>query len=196
MVEISATMVNELRQKTGAGMMDCRNALKESQGDQEKAIEILRKKGVADAAKRSGRTASQGLIESYIHTGGVIGVIVELNCETDFVAKTDEFKQLARDICMQVAAAHPLYLSINDVAADIVQKEKEIALEQCQGKPEQAREKIVEGKISKWLSEVCLLEQPFVKDPNVKIKDLITQTGAKMRENIVLRRFMRYQLGA
>ncbi len=196
MVEISAAMVNELRQKTGAGMMDCRNALKESQGDQEKAIEILRKKGVADAAKRSGRSASQGLIESYIHTGGGIGVIVELNCETDFVAKTDEFKQLARNICMQVAAAHPLYLAINDVPADVVQKEKEIAFEQYKGKFEQAREKIVEGKISKWFSEVCLLEQPFVKDPNVKIKDLITQTGAKMRENIVLRRFIRYQLGA
>jgi elongation factor Ts len=195
MSDISAKMVNDLRAKTGAGLMDCKKALVEANGNVEEAITILRKKGVASAAKKADRNAGQGLIESYIHQGGKVGVMIEVNCETDFVAKTDEFHQLARDLAMQVAASCPVSVRREEVPAEVIAKEREIAAGQVQGKPPAIVEKIVDGKMEKIYSTLCLLEQPFVKNPDVIVKDLITEKIAKMGENIVVKRFVRYQLG-
>jgi elongation factor Ts len=191
----SASMVAELREKTGAGLLDCKKALDESQGNMEQAETILRKKGVASAAKKAGRSTSDGLIESYIHFGGKVGVLVEVNCETDFVAKTDEFKTFCRDVCMQIAAATPLYVRREDVPEAELTKEREIAVAQVQGKPPAAVQKIVEGKLEKYYSNVCLLEQPFVKDNAKTIKDILTEKIAKLGENMQIRRFARFQLG-
>jgi elongation factor Ts len=187
--------IKNLRFKTSAGVMECKEALKESGGDIEKAVEILRKKGIAKAAKKSSRVAKQGIIESYVHMGSRIGVLVELNCETDFVARNHEFKKVAKELAMQVAAANPLYVSRQDVTEDAVEKEKEIFRTQITDKPKKVAEKIVDGKIEKYFSEVCLLEQPFIRDPNITIKDLVTQLIAKIGENIVVKRFVRYELG-
>ncbi|MGD2278520.1 MAG: translation elongation factor Ts [Candidatus Omnitrophota bacterium] len=178
--------IKNLRFKTSAGVMECKEALKESGGDIEKAIEILRKKGIAKAAKKSSRVAKQGIIESYVHMGSRIGVLVELNCETDFVARNHEFKKVA---------ANPLYVSREDVTEDAIKKEKEIFRTQITDKPANVAKKIVDGKMEKYFSEVCLLEQPFIKDPNITIKDLVTQLIAKIGENIVVKRFVRYELG-
>ena len=194
-VQITATMVNDLRQKTGVGLMDCKKALVEADGDVEKAITALRKKGVSTAAKKAGRAASEGLIEQYIHMGGKVGVLLELNCETDFVAKTDDFKALAKDLCLHVAAANPSYLSREEVPEEEVGKERDVATAQAEGKPPQAIQKIVEGKLDKYFSQICLVDQPFVKDPSKVIKDLITEKVVELGENIVIRRFTRYQLG-
>lgn len=196
MTMISADKVKELREKTGAGMMECKKALAESSGDFEKAVDHLRQKGLASAAKKATRKASEGLIGSYIHMDK-IGVLVEINCETDFVAKTDDFRELVKDICLHVAAANPLYVSREDVPQNVIQKEREIYAAQVTNKPPQVVEKIVDGKLDKFFSDVCLLEQIFVKDPEQKkkIKDIITEKIAKLGENIVLRRFVRFQLG-
>ena len=194
-VQITATMVNDLRQKTGVGLMDCKKALVEADGDVEQAITALRKKGVSTAAKKAGRTASEGLIEQYIHMGGKVGVLLELNCETDFVAKTDDFKALAKDLCLHVAAANPAYLNREEVPEEEVSKERDVATAQAEGKPPQAIQKIVEGKLDKYFSQICFVDQPFVKDPSKIIKDLITEKVAQLGENIVIRRFTRYQLG-
>lgn len=187
--------IKTLRYKTSAGMMECKEALKESAGNIEKAVEILRKKGIAKAAKKSERIAGQGIIESYIHMGGRIGVMVEVNCETDFVARNDAFRDLTRNIAMQVAASNPQYVSREEVPEEVVEKEKEIFRTQVKDKPENVTEKIVEGKLEKYFSEACLLEQPFIKDPNLRIKDLITQTVATIGENIVVKRFARFEVG-
>jgi elongation factor Ts len=194
---ISAEMVKELREKTGAGMMDCKKALSETGGDVEKAIDYLRQKGLSDAAKRSGRTASEGLVASYIHPGGKIGVLLEVNCESDFVARTEDFQGLVKDVAMHVAAANPLYLRREDVPEEVITREKNIYVAQAQegGKPERIVERIVQGKLEKFFQEVCLLEQPFVKDPDLSIGQLISSKVAKLGENIVVRRFQRYQLG-
>ncbi|HVU37466.1 MAG TPA: translation elongation factor Ts [Opitutales bacterium] len=195
MPDISATMVNELRAKTGAGLMDCKRALVENQGDQNAAAEWLRKKGIASAVKKADRSAQEGVIASYIHLGGKVGVLIELNCETDFVAKTDEFQALAKDLCMQIAAASPLFVARENVPDELIDKEKEIAAAQVAGKPAPAIEKIVQGKIDKWYGTVCLLEQPFVRDQNKTVKDYIAEAIAKTGENIVVRRFVRYAIG-
>jgi elongation factor Ts len=187
--------VKNLRFKTSAGMMECKEALKESGGDIEKAVEILRKKGIAKAAKKTERIAGQGVIESYIHMGDRMGVLLEVNCETDFVARTEDFRKLTKDIAMQVAAAHPLYVERTEVPEEAIEKEKEIARAQIKDKPEQVAEKIVEGKLEKYYSETCLLEQPYIKDPNIKVKDLVTQAIAKTGENIVVKRFARFEIG-
>jgi len=196
MTTISAELVKNLREKTGAGMMECKKALTESNGDFEKAIDILRQKGLASAQKKSGRTASEGLIESYIHMGK-LGSMVEINCETDFVARTDDFKNLAKDIAMHVAAANPLYLSREDVPQEVLEREKEIYRAQITNKPPQVVEKIIEGKLEKFYTDFCLLDQIFIKDAEQKlrIKDLVTEKIAKLGENIVIRRFVRFQLG-
>jgi elongation factor Ts len=175
--------------------MDCKRALVEADGDVDQAIAILRKKGVATAAKKAGRDASEGIVESYIHLGGKVGVLVELKCETDFVAKNDAFKALAKDIAMHVAAATPLYVSREEVPEEVVGKEREIAVSQAEGKPPQAIQKIVEGKLDKYFSTICLLEQPFVKNPDQSIRDLLTENVSKMGENLVVGRFARFQLG-
>jgi len=189
-------MVAELRDKTGAGLLDVKKALEESQGNAEQAETLLRKKGVASAAKKAGRSTSEGLIESYIHFGSKVGVLVEVNCETDFVAKTDDFKTFCRDVCLQIAAASPTYVRREDVPEAELAKEREIAVAQVQGKPPAAIQKIVEGKLEKYYSNVCLLEQPFVKDNTRTIKDILTEKIAKLGENMQVRRFVRYQLGA
>lgn len=194
-VQISASMVNDLRQKTGVGLMDCKKALVESEGDIEKAITALRKKGVSTAAKKAGRNTSEGLIEQYIHMGGKVGVLIELNCETDFVAKTDDFKALAKDLCLHVAAANPSHLNREEVSEEIVNKERDIATSQAEGKPPQAIQKIVEGKLDKFYSQICMVDQPFIKEPAKTIKDLINEKIAQLGENIVIRRFSRFQLG-
>jgi elongation factor Ts len=193
---ITAAMVKELRERTGAGMMDCKHALAETNGDMEKAIEYLREKGLAAAAKKAGRIAAEGLIESYIHGGGRIGVLVEVNCETDFVAKTDEFRQLCRDIAMQIAASKPEYVSRDEITPEVVEKEKGIIRAQAlnEGKPEKVVDKMVEGRIEKYYKEVCLLEQPFIKNPDITVKDLITEKVSKIGENISVRRFVRFQV--
>ncbi|WP_022669575.1 translation elongation factor Ts [Hippea alviniae] len=197
MAQITAAMVKELRERTGAGMMACKKALQETDGDIEKAIDKLREMGLASAAKKAGREANEGKITSYIHAGGKIGVLVEVNCETDFVANTDDFNQLCKDIAMHIAAAAPLYVKREDIPEEELNKEKEIMKEQLrqQGKPENILDKIVEGKIEKYYEEVCLLEQPFIKDSEVKIKDLIQNAIAKLGENIVVRRFARFKIG-
>ncbi|MGE5237299.1 MAG: translation elongation factor Ts [Chloroflexota bacterium] len=193
---VTAEMVRELREKTGAGMMDCKRALSESGGDSEAAIKILREKGLATAAKKAGRVASEGVIGSYIHMDK-IGVLVEVNCETDFVARTDDFRGLVKDVAMHIAASNPGYLSREDVPADVIEREKEIYRAQIANKPPQVVEKIVEGKLEKFFGENCLLEQIFIKDPDQKqkVKDLITDKVAKLGENILVRRFVRFQLG-
>ncbi len=193
---ITATLVNTLREKTGAGMMDCKKALVEANGNLDEAETILRKKGVASAAKKAGRAANQGLIESYIHLGGKIGVLVEVNCETDFVAKTDDFKNFVKDLCMQVAAANPLYVTRDQVPEAELAKEREIATSQVAGKPPAAIQKIVEGKLEKYYQTICLMDQPFVKNPDVTVKELLTERIAKLGENMLIRRFVRFQLGA
>ncbi len=195
MSNITAKMVGDLRAKTGAGLMDCKKALAEANGNEEQAIDILRKKGIASAAKKADRSASDGLVEAYIHMGGKVGVLVELNCETDFVAKTDDFKALVRDIAMHIAATNPTCVRREDVPAELLQKEKEIAAEQVQGKPENIVEKIVAGKLEKFYAENVLLEQPFVKNPDLTIQDLLKQQIAKMGENMVINRFARFQIG-
>jgi elongation factor Ts len=195
--EISAKMVQELREKTGAGMMDCKKALTEAGGDFTKAEEVLRKKGLSAAAKKTGRAATEGAVTSYIHMGGKIGVLVEVNCETDFVARTDGFQGLVKDIAMQIAAAAPQYVRREEVPAEVVAKELEIAKAQMrdQKKPEAILEKIAQGKLEKFYSEICLLEQPFVKDDKKKIQDVVTEAVAKIGENIQIRRFARFVLG-
>ena len=194
---ISASDVKLLREKTGAGMMDCKHALTEANGDMEKAIKILREKGLASAAKKAGRIAAEGIVDSYIHLGGKIGVLVEVNSETDFVAKTPVFRQLVKDIAMQIAAANPLYLEPADVPADVLEKEKEILRAQAlnEGKPEKIVDKMVEGRLQKYYKEFCLLEQAFVKDPEKSIKDLVNEKIAELGEKISIRRFVRYEMG-
>lgn len=195
MTEITAQMVAALRAKTGAGLIDCKKALAECNGNEEEAIVILKKKGIASAAKKAGRSAQEGAIASYIHNGGKLGVLVEINCETDFVARNEEFQQMVSDVCMHIAAANPIYLKREDVPQEAIDKETEIAKAQCVGKPEAAIAKIVEGKLNKWFGEICLLEQPFVKDSSMTVQGLITSKIAKMGENIVIKRFVRFQLG-
>ncbi len=194
---ITASDVKTLREKTGAGMMDCKKALTEANGDMEKAIELLREKGLAAAVKKSGRIAAEGIVDSYIHLGGKIGVLLEVNCETDFVAKTDEFRALVKDIAMQIAAANPKYLRKEDVDTAELEKEREILRAQAlnEGKPEKIVDKMVEGRIQKYYKEVCLLEQPFVKDPDKSVQDLVTEKIATIGENISVRRFVRYEMG-
>ena len=197
MAEITAALVKELRERTGAGMMDCKKALSATDGDLEKAIDFLREKGLAAAAKKAGRVAAEGLVEAYIHGGGRIGVLVEVNCETDFVAKTDAFKELVKDIAMHIAATNPSYLKREEVPTAELEHEQAVLAEQArnEGKPEKIIEKMVAGRIEKYYKEVCLMEQPFVKDPDKTISDLITESIAKIGENISIRRFPRYQLG-
>ncbi|AET70051.1 translation elongation factor Ts [Desulfosporosinus orientis DSM 765] len=198
MAEVTAALVKELRERTGAGMMDCKKALTECSGEMEKACDYLREKGLAAAAKKGARIAAEGLIESYIHGGGRIGVLLEVNCETDFVARGDEFKALVRDIGMHIAAANPQYLTREEVPVDVLQHERDILKAQAlnEGKPEKIIEKMVEGRIEKFYKEVCLLEQPFVKDPDMSIEALVLDKTAKIGERIVIRRFTRYELGA
>jgi elongation factor Ts len=196
-MHIDAKIVKALREKTGAGMMDCKKALQEAEGNEEKAIDILREKGLSAAAKRSGRVANQGIIDSYIHLGGRIGVIVEVNCETDFVARNEEFREFVRNICLQVAATNPGYLKREEVPESILDKERQIITAQAlnEGKPEKVVEKIVEGRLDKYFRENCLLDQNFVKDEDVTIGVLLTNLIAKIGENIVIRRFSRFEIG-
>ena len=196
-MKITSQMVKELRDKTNAGMMDCKRALGETEGDMEKAVDLLRQKGLAVAQKRADRATSEGVVECYIHAGGKLGVMVEVGCETDFVAKTDDFSTFARDIAMHVAASNPVAVSREEVPADMVEREKEIYKAQAldSGKPENIVEKIVTGKIDKYISEVCLLEQKFVKNPDLSIQDLLNELIAKMGENISVKRFARFQIG-
>lgn len=196
-MEITSGMVKQLRDKTGAGMMDCKEALVASAGDFEKAIDYLRTKGMAAATKRSSKAAKEGMVASYLHMGGKIGVMVELNCETDFVANTDDFKALAKDICMHIAASNPLYLSSEEIPADAMDREKEIYRIQAseEGKPEKIWDKIIEGKLRKYYEDVCLLEQKFVKNQDLTVGGMVKEMIAKTGENIIVRRFARYQLG-
>lgn len=198
MADISAKVVKELREKTGAGMMDCKKALKENDGDMEKAIEWLRQKGIASAAKKEGRVAAEGLVDSYIHTGGRVGVLVEVNCETDFVARREEFKSLVRDVAMQVAACPNVeYVSGDEIPQDMLAKEKEIEMgrEDLASKPEAIREKIVMGRIEKRQKELSLLDQPFIKDQNITVRELVQQRVSQLGEKIQVRRFQRFVLG-
>ena len=197
MANISAAMVKQLREKTGAGMMDCKNALSEVEGDVEKAIELLRKKGLATAQKRAGRTLSEGMVQSYIHMTGKLGVLVEVNCETDFVAKNEDFQEFTKNIAMHIAATNPLGISPEDISQEIIEKEKEIYRAQAldMGKPENVVDKIVEGKLKKFYQENCLLNQPYVRDTDISIADLLNQMIAKIGENISIKRFVRYQIG-
>ncbi|MBK4731559.1 translation elongation factor Ts [Oxynema sp. CENA135] len=198
MADISAKVVKELREKTGAGMMDCKKALKENDGDMAKAMEWLRQKGIASADKKAGRVAAEGLVDSYIHTGGRIGVLVEVNCETDFVARREEFQSLVRNIAMQIAACPNVeYVSVEDIPAEFAENEKKIEMgrEDLANKPENIREKIVVGRIEKRLKELSLLDQPYIKDQNITVAELIKQTIAQLGENIKIRRFVRFVLG-
>ena len=195
-IVITAQMVSDLREKTGAGLLDCKKALTESNGNIEEAITILRKKGAASAAKKADRATKEGLIESYIHVGGKVGVLLEVNCETDFVGRNEEFKAFCKDVCLQIAAANPTYVSREEVPETDLAKEREIAAAQVQGKPPAAVQKIVEGKLEKFFSTVCLLDQPFVKLPEKTVKEMLTEKITKIGENIQIRRFTRYQLGA
>lgn len=193
---ITASMVNDLRASTGAGLMDCKRALVEANGNVEEAITILRKKGAASAAKKADRTAREGVIESYIHLGGKVGVLIEVNCETDFVARNEEFRAFVRDLCLHIAAANPTCVTREEVPEALLAQEREIAASQAAGKPPMAVQKIVEGKIEKYYSQVVLLDQPFVKVPEKTIREILTEQIAKTGENIQIRRFVRYQLGA
>jgi len=196
-MQITPVMIKDLREKTGAGIMDCKEALMASDGVMDAAIDFLRKKGLQAAAKRAVRSTQEGLVGSYIHGGGRLGVLVEVNCETDFVARTDDFQALVHDLSMQVAASNPVYLARQDVPAEVVAKERDIYEEQARtsGRPPPAVPKIVEGRLEKYFQEVCLLEQPFVKDPSLTVQDLIQAKIAKTGENITVRRFVRFQLG-
>ncbi|MDP8261451.1 MAG: translation elongation factor Ts [Candidatus Kappaea frigidicola] len=187
--------IKQLRQMTGAGIMECKSALNEVEGNLEKAVEVLRKKGLMTARKKADRVAEEGRVESYVHSNAKIGVLVEVNCETDFVAKCDDFKQFTKDIAMQIAAANPLYLKGADIPNEVIEKEREIIKSQIKDKPDNVLEKIVDGKVDKFLQEVCLLEQPFIKDDKIKIKDYLNQLVGKIRENIVIKRFVRFSLG-
>jgi elongation factor Ts len=193
----NSTLVKELREKTGAGILDCQNALKENENDVEKAIEHLRKKGLATAQKKAGRETNEGTISAYIHPGNRIGVLVEVNCETDFVARNEEFQAFVKDVALQIAASKPSYVKRDDIPATVIEKETAIYRAQVKemGKPESAAAKIVEGKLERFYQEACLLEQPYIRDASVTIKDLLTQKIAKIGENIAIRRFTRYQLG-
>src|SRR5918997_2759293 len=201
MAEITGAAVKALREKTGAGMMECKKALTEAGGNEEQAVEILRKRGMASASKKAGRVAAEGAVGSYIHMGGKVGVLVEVNCETDFVARTDEFQSLVKDIAMHIAAAEPRYVAREEVPADILDKEREIKRAQIANdpknanKPEQVVEKIVEGRLGKFYEEAVLLDQPFVKEPSKTIQDLLTEKIASIKENITVRRFARYKMG-
>jgi elongation factor Ts len=197
MADINAKMVKDLREQTGAGMMDCKKALEETSGDVDKAIKHLREQGVASAAKKSSRATSEGLIYSYIHPGDKLGVLLEINCETDFVARTDDFKNLTKDIAMQIAAAEPRVVSRDEVTPEMIEAEKEIYAQMArnEGKPETIIEKIVSGKVEKFYSEACLMEQPFIKDNDRTINDVLTAVIAKLGENIRIRRFVRFRLG-
>ena len=197
MANIKAAMVKQLREKTGAGMMDCKNALSEVEGDIEKAIELLRKKGLATAQKRAGRALSEGAIQSYIHMNGKLGVLVEVNCETDFVAKNEDFQEFTKNIAMHIAATNPLGITPEDISQEVVEKEKEIYRAQAldMGKPENVVDKIVEGKLKKFYEESCLMNQPYVRDTDISIADLLNQMIAKIGENISIKRFVRYQIG-
>lgn len=196
-MSISASSVKELREKTGAGFMDCKEALKECEGDADKAVDYLRTKGLSAAAKRSGRKASEGVVGSYIHMGGKIGVIVEVNCETDFVARTDNFQELVADLAMQVAAARPMYVKREEVPADLLEKEKEIYKAQAleSGKPENVVDRIVDGKVEKFFQDVCLEEQDFVKVSNTKVLDHVKAVAATLGENVQINRFARFEIG-
>ena len=189
-------MVGDLRETTGAGLLDCKKALTEANGNVEEAITILRKKGAASAAKKSDRATKEGLIESYIHVGAKVGVLIEVNCETDFVARNEEFRAFVKDLCLQIAAASPTYVSRESVPEADLAKEREIAVAQVLGKPPAAVQKIVEGKLEKFYATVCLVDQPFVKQPDKTVKDLLTQQITKIGENIQIRRFVRYQIGS
>jgi len=193
---ITASMVGDLRSQTGAGLLDCKKALTEANANFEEAITILRKKGAASAAKKADRATREGLIESYIHVGGKVGVLIEVNCETDFVARTEEFRGFVKDLCLQIAAASPSYVSRDQVPETELAKEREIASAQVQGKPPAAAQKIVEGKLEKFYSTACLVDQPFVKLPEKTVREILTEKIAKTGENIQIRRFIRYQLGA
>ncbi len=197
MANITAAMVKELRDKTGAGMMDCKKALQENDGDVEKAIDFLRKKGIAKAEKKASRAANDGLVEAYIHMGGKLGVLLEINCETDFVAKTDDFKSFVRDIAMHVAASDPMTVSREEISEDILKREREIFTASAldSGKPEHIVEKIVDGRMEKFFSERVLLEQPYIRDDKKTIKDYLTETIGKLGENITIRRFVRFKIG-
>lgn len=197
MAEITAAIVKELREKTGAGMMDCKNALKEAGGKMDKAIEILRKKGIARASKKADRAVNEGRIEAYIHPGSKLGVLLEINCETDFVAKTDDFMTFSRDVAMQIAASSPSFVKREDVDQATINGELDIFRAQAkeQGKPDNIIDKIATGKLDKFYSEICLMEQPFVKDPDKTIENLLTETIAKLGENITIRRFTRFKVG-
>jgi elongation factor Ts len=188
-------LIKELREMTGVGIVDIKKALTEANGDKDKALEILRKSGMAKLAKKADRLAKEGLVESYIHAGGRVGVLLELNCETDFVARTDDFKALAKELALHIAAANPLYISSEDVPAEVLEKEREIYKEQSKDKPADVMEKMIEGKVAKYYEEACLLDQGFVKDPSVKISQLIADRAAKMGENVQVGRFVRYVLG-
>ena len=196
-MQIDAKAVKALREKTGAGMMDCKRALQEAGGDEEKAVIILREKGLAAASRRAGREATEGIIDSYIHLGGKIGVLVEVNCETDFVARNDEFREFVRNICLQVAASNPRYVSKDDVPPSEVDREREILRGQAlrEGKPEKVIDRIVEGRIDKYYQENCLLEQPYVREPEQTVSDLLSDLIARIGENIVIRRFTRFAVG-
>lgn len=196
-MEIGAALVRELREKTGAGMMDCKKALLESAGDMEKAVDYLRQKGLALASRKESRAAAEGLVGSYIHGGGRIGVLVELNCETDFVARTPEFQDLLKDVAMQIAAANPRYIRREDVPEDELEREHQIYHQQAieSGKPEKIVGKIVDGKMERFYSEVCLLEQEFIKDPDRQVGDLIKEVVARLGENVQVKRFTRYHIG-
>lgn len=194
-MSITAKQVAELRGQTGAGLMDCKKALTESEGDLEKAITILRKKGMASASKKAGRATSEGLIESYIHLGGKVGVLIEVNCETDFVAKTDDFKSFVKDLCLHIAAVNPICISRDQVPAELIEKEREIATSQAEGKPPAAVQKIVEGKLNKYYATACLLDQPFVKDGDKSVQDVLNEQISKLGENMQINRFSRFQIG-
>jgi elongation factor Ts len=195
MSAVTPALVKELREKTNAGMMDCKKALDETAGDIVKAEEYLRKKGIASAGKKASRTAKEGIVASYIHMQGKVGVLVEINCETDFVAKNDIFREFVKDITLHIAAAHPLCVSRDQVSEALIAKEREIAAAQVTGKPANIVDKIVDGKIDKFLSTICLLEQAFIKNPDLTIKDLVSSKIAELGENIVIRRFTRYMVG-
>lgn len=197
MSTISAAMVKELREKSGAGIMDCKQALTENDGDMEKAVDFLRKKGLATAAKRAGRATSEGVVQSYIHMGGKIGVMVEVNCETDFVAKTDDFMEFARNLAMHIAATNPVGITAEDVPADVIDRERAIYREQAleMGKPEKMIDKIVDGKLNKFFKESCLMDQPFVRDPDKTITDYLNEVIAKTGEKVTIKRFARFQVG-
>jgi elongation factor Ts len=199
--EITAAAIKALREKTGAGMMECKSALTEAGGDEEKAIEVLRKRGLASATKKSGRIAAEGIVDAYIHAGGKIGVLLEVNCETDFVARGEEFRSFVHDLAMHITAAEPRFVAKEEVTQSILDKEREIALEQARldpknaSKPQQVLDKIVEGRMSKFYQETCLMEQPFVKDQNITVGDLVRRMISKTGENIRVRRFIRFKMG-